>query len=371
MLATALAVLLWTAPAGAQLRCDPTGDGLVTDADGVNVLRASASLPSLCTLATCDADADGTITDTDGVNTLRAAASLPSLCGASGPLTLSPVTATIDAGAVRFYTAVLQLEDGGTENVTQRVVYTSSDPTVAVAANAAGAKSRVDGVAPGVVTISAVDPVSGASSTPGGNATLTVLGPLQSIVLAPAKTTLTIGESRFFTAIGHFEGGMTQNVTQRVDYLSSNTAVAEAPNAAGTKSQIFARGSGAAVISAVDAATGVSSGPDGNADLTVLGVLERVVVAPTQTTIAVGGSHFFTATGHFAGGVTQNLSQRVTWVSSNPAVASAPNLAGLKSRIDGVADGIAIISAVDPVSNVSSTDSGDDSTVTVGAGAAP
>ena len=56
---------------------DVDGDGVVTDIDAVQVLRAAAVLSSGCTLGVCDVDGDGAITDIDGVNVLRGAAGLP------------------------------------------------------------------------------------------------------------------------------------------------------------------------------------------------------------------------------------------------------------------------------------------------------
>ena len=62
--------------------CDADGDGRVSVTDGVNVLRAAASLPSTCETSTCDVDGDGRVSVTDGVNVLRAAAGLSSTCTA-------------------------------------------------------------------------------------------------------------------------------------------------------------------------------------------------------------------------------------------------------------------------------------------------
>ena len=91
--------------ARAQICGDADGDGTVTVADGVNVLRAAAALPSTCQTGACDVDRDGTVTIADGVNVLRGAASLPNPCS-------SGITATID-------TARAGLVDGVTvSNVT-------------------------------------------------------------------------------------------------------------------------------------------------------------------------------------------------------------------------------------------------------------
>jgi hypothetical protein len=63
--------------AGSSICGDADGSGTVTVTDGVQALRAAASLPSLCFPSRCDVDGSGTVSVTDGVNVLRAAASLP------------------------------------------------------------------------------------------------------------------------------------------------------------------------------------------------------------------------------------------------------------------------------------------------------
>jgi hypothetical protein len=57
---------------------DADNDGTVTVTDGVQALRAAASLSSSCTGNNrCDVDGNGSVTVTDGVNILRKAADLP------------------------------------------------------------------------------------------------------------------------------------------------------------------------------------------------------------------------------------------------------------------------------------------------------
>lgn len=78
--AAALGVALAAAPAAAQIfpLCGDVDDNdSVTVSDGVQALRASAELPSDCTLAVCDVDVDGEITLPDGITILRKAAGLP------------------------------------------------------------------------------------------------------------------------------------------------------------------------------------------------------------------------------------------------------------------------------------------------------
>ncbi|MEO6030272.1 MAG: hypothetical protein ABIR79_25665 [Candidatus Binatia bacterium] len=68
--------MLGPTSAAAQLCGDADGSGTVTVTDGVQTLRAAASLSSSCVAGRCDVDGSGAVTVTDGVNVLRKAAGL-------------------------------------------------------------------------------------------------------------------------------------------------------------------------------------------------------------------------------------------------------------------------------------------------------
>ncbi len=75
--AATMAVLSLTAPASqAQICGDSDNSGDITEADGINTLRAAANVASPCTNALCDTNGDGVINDVDSVNVLRAAEGL-------------------------------------------------------------------------------------------------------------------------------------------------------------------------------------------------------------------------------------------------------------------------------------------------------
>ncbi len=65
---------------------DADRDGGITLRDGIQVLRAVADLPSLCTLARCDTDGSGALGLGDGIRVLRVVAGLPAglACPAPG-----------------------------------------------------------------------------------------------------------------------------------------------------------------------------------------------------------------------------------------------------------------------------------------------
>jgi uncharacterized protein YjdB len=83
--------------------------------------------------------------------------------------------ASSPATSVASLTAAL-----ATRNLTQHVVYHSSDVVIVAVPHLDGDKSRIDAVGVGTVTISAVDPTSGITSSTGGGAaavTVTAFGP--------------------------------------------------------------------------------------------------------------------------------------------------------------------------------------------------
>jgi hypothetical protein len=70
---------------GTDVCGDADGNGSVSVTDGVQVLRAAASLPSSCTPERCDVNGDGNVSVTDGVQVLRNAAGFP-LAGTCEPV---------------------------------------------------------------------------------------------------------------------------------------------------------------------------------------------------------------------------------------------------------------------------------------------
>lgn len=189
---------------------------------------------------------------------------------------------------------------------------------------------------------------------------------LERITLTPRTARRAVGEMQRLTATGHYAGGATKNLTQRVEYASSDSAIAGTANAKGDRSRIDLLAPGTVVISATDPKTGVGThASGGDATLTVLGKLERITLSPSTMTRNVGQTQRLTATGHYAGGTTRNLTQHLTYRSSNPEVVAAPNAEGDRSRLDVVGAGTATISAVDHASGIVSTTGDGDATVVV------
>ncbi len=73
--------------------------------------------------------------------------------------------------------------------------------------------------------------------------------------------------------------------------------------------------------------------------------LRSIAVTPANSTIGVGAPQQFTATGTYASGATLNLTELVTWSSSNTSVATASNVTPYIGQAVGVSSGSVAITA--------------------------
>jgi uncharacterized protein YjdB len=241
-------------------------------------------------------------------------------------------------------------------NLTQKVVYASSNPIVAIAPNEPGRRSRVLPKAFGTTTISATDPISGISTTDSDNdATLRVVGALSYIAVDPNQrySSIFAGESQRFTAIGYYNDGRVVNLTQQCHWSSSNPAVAAATNPAGDKSRIDGLTPGYTLIYCS------AAGDYSSVGFYVMGALQSIQAYGAQAPrewLRNGASVSLTALGVYEGGGMRNLTQALTWASRDPDIAVATNDPGNRSRFVGVDGGEARAFAFDPVTGIVSND---------------
>jgi uncharacterized protein YjdB len=92
-------------------------------------------------------------------------------------IVVSPTVVGVPLGAIRRFTATGHFTSGLTQNITQRVEWTSSAPGVANAGNPPGDRSRVVAVAPGTATITAYRDSGFGQATDSNAVTLTVIAP--------------------------------------------------------------------------------------------------------------------------------------------------------------------------------------------------
>jgi hypothetical protein len=235
-------------------------------------------------------------------------------------LAVSPLDSATVAGTTKAFTSLGVFSDGTAQDMTNRVTWASSLPSIATI-NASGLAT---GVSPGTTTISAVSGGTTAS-TPLGVSAVTLV----SITINPQNSVILVGSTQQFTATGTYNDNSTRNLTSSVTWSSSVLPVATI-NSSGLATGV---GSGSTLIRAnlgsVQGSTWFSAEP----------VLQSLSVTPSSGQIAIGGTLQLQAIGTYSSG-SSNVSSLSGWTTSNANVATVSG--GL---VRGVSSGSATITA--------------------------
>lgn len=168
--------------------------------------------------------------------------------------------------------------------------------------------------------------------------------PLKSIEITSQNPQAAPGTKNQFTAIGHYGDPttiqFTRDITSQVTWSSSNTEVLTLsdPSAAGLATTVAA---GTAEVTAtfdtIRAALTFTVSP---ATLTSL-----VILPPASTSLLAGGTLQLRATGTYNDSSTQDLTETVTWSSSNATVATVTTTSPGAGLVKALALGTTVISA--------------------------
>jgi uncharacterized protein YjdB len=248
-------------------------------------------------------------------------------------IAVTPANAPIGLGLQQQYTALATYNDGTTQDVTNIVQWTSSDTTT-ITITTSGLATGVH-VTTNPVTITAKDP----SSSVSGSTTATVnAGNLVSIALKPTNiTTLAQGTSQQFSAIGTFSNGSTLDITNQVNWQSSDVTLATVKQKTGVvKAAQSVASPGPVTI------TATLSGISASVTLNITNATPTgVTVTPITATIQPGATQSFRATAQFNDGTFQDVTLDSTWTSSNTSVA----VVNFPGRVLGVAPGTVTVTA--------------------------
>jgi len=238
-------------------------------------------------------------------------------------ISVTPSPASVVAGSTIAFAATGQYSDGSTQNLTTQATWTSSNPSLATVVSNTGVAAGV--AAGGPVTITAS--LSGIS----GTASLTVTAPLpptlQTITVTPNPASVIVGSTVAFTAMGHYSDGSSKNITSQSAWSSNNSLLATIVSNTGVATGV---GAGGPIT-----ITASLSGINGSASLTVTApvTLQSISVTPGSTSISVGNTAAFTATGHYSDGSTRNITTQAAWTSSNSSIATIVSNTGVATGV--------------------------------------
>ncbi|MCS3456727.1 uncharacterized protein YjdB [Aeromonas sp. BIGb0405] len=212
--------------------------------------------------------------------------------------------------------AMATFSDGSSKDISAQASWISNQPTLLTV----DAKGEVTGKASGTAIVTAhLQEATGQISLSITNATVS------QIQITPASLTLAKGLTKKLTAVATLSDQSTQDVSSQVAWLSSNTSIA--------------------TISALGLVNAVATGST-TLSASLLGVTKSLSLTVTNATLNQGGLTITTppltlpagltaqlaATGSYSDGTTVDVTASVSWVSSDPAVATV-SLTGLVTAV--------------------------------------
>lgn len=226
-------------------------------------------------------------------------------------LSLTPPSPSMPLGSTLQVSATGTYSDASTQDLTGQVSWTSSDESRAWVSPTGEVRAR----AQGTVTVSAV--LLGVSGTAAVTVTPATFVALE---LSPVSASAPLGTSVAFTATGRYSDGSAVDVTGQVTWESLTPAIAQISTAAGTAGQATGLTEGTATLRAT------WQGRQATAPLIVTAaVLAAIAVSPTSVRLASGTLGPLRATGTWSDGSTADVTDQVTWTSSEPSVATVSN----------------------------------------------
>ncbi|MGH9543551.1 MAG: hypothetical protein ACRD2H_16930, partial [Terriglobales bacterium] len=213
-------------------------------------------------------------------------------------VTVSPATASVNAGATQQFTATVS----NTSNtaVTWQVNGVTGGAAATGTITAAGLYTAPQTAPSGSVTVTAI---SQADSSKSGSATVTVVpAAAVSVSVSPATASVNAGATQQFTAT--VSNTSNTAVTWQVNGVTGGAAASGTISAAGLYTAPATPPAGTVTVTAVSQADASKSG---SATVTVVPAAVSVSVSPASATVNAGATQQFTAT------VTNTSNTAVTW----------------------------------------------------------
>jgi hypothetical protein len=267
----------------------------------------------------------GLVTVSAEFSSFTGIANLEVIDGEPTEFLITPPVSYLPIGVNENFTASITLATDPIEylDVTEQVVWSIDDPSLASISNEIGLQGQATAISEGLAIVTASLSFAGQSTT--ANAELNIIPiRLESIQVNPKSVIVVRGTEGQYTATGIFNDQQTRDITDTVVWTSSNEAVA--------KISTFGANSGLAVAitpGTTDITAALSGLSDTVSGTVVAPELDSLRVYPETTSIPLGASQPFVALAYFKDGTSQDVSNRVNWLSSNSALASFnPRIAG-------------------------------------------
>lgn len=244
-----------------------------------------------------------------GSTTQSSTPSTPSSSVALQTITVSPSASSLLVGQSQQFAATALYSDGSSKDVTANVTWSSSNATVLSITGSGVVQANAEGSA----TITALmSGVKGSASVSAKSSAATMNG----LSVAPASAMVGVGATVRFSATASFSDLSVQDVSSSAAWSSSDDTVAS----------IDAGGAMTALKTGVATITAKSGSFTGTAVVTVTSAsLQSIYLLPASGSVAAGESQQFSAYGIYSDNSQQDLTNLVSWSSSDTTVATIQN----------------------------------------------
>ncbi len=250
-------------------------------------------------------------------------------------LIVDPPSATVLINGTQAFTARVLLSDGSSQDVSADVSWSSSDSSVAQV----DALGLATGLAEGRAAIIATLLYEGMTYSDDGR--LTVEAPpvtIEEVRVQPPRATVIVEGTQQFTAEAVLSDGRVVDVSRDASWQAVDSAIATV-NGAGLATGVAEGVTG--IVATIEYEGDTFSG---SGELTVTPpavVVQDLVVSPVRATVLVNGTQAFTARALLSDGSEQDVTDEVTWTSSDSQVASVDAAGVAVGRSAGASDVVA------------------------------
>jgi len=248
-------------------------------------------------------------------------------------ITVEPADGTITTSYSYQFTAIGHQPDGSTTDITNSVVWASSNDAIATV----DGNGLVATVTDGSVAITAsLSSLTGSTSLEASSAALDSIA-IFADTTTPSDLSVSACKNLQLKAIGTYVG----ETNPRDNIPITNNVTWSVENGNGSfSSQGYLRTKSAGTIGV----QAILDGTPGSADVTAVADLSSITVEPADTTISRNATLQYSATGTYANASTADITENALWVSGTQGTAdfNTPESNGL---ITGLATGSTIVTA--------------------------
>ncbi len=250
-------------------------------------------------------------------------------------MTITPANSSIAINTQQKFSVTGFYNNGSSRDLSKQVTWSSHNSSntklVEQQSEAGYFKAVASGSVQVIATLGSVSAFTGLTITP---------ATLISISLSPANASIANGYNQQFVATGTFNDASTQDLSSSVTWASSNSGVASISNATTNKGLLSSNAAGTTTISATfGGISGITTATITDAQLT------SITIQPSNSSMNVSTSQTLTATGHFDDSSTLDISDRVTWSSSDSSIANISNADIYTGLVSALSSGSVTISA--------------------------